>query len=319
MYLLIFQTQLLPENPEHFQIVDYGCSDGKNSMVWVNKVVDHIKEVTNNSPPQIQLVFVDLEANDWNYFWKETISPYLTSEKNLIISSVGRSFFNQVQPNNTVSIGLSATAFHWTSSIPSHIKSGSVLCHLSEDQSELAPWKEQARNDWNQLLRHRANELKKGGKLIVTGLCWKDDGWAFKYVFSLMNESLHSLVKEGLVSEDVLSQVTYPVYIRTEDEYLSFDESIPLNVTKVETYSEASPIYIQFQENGDLNLYAEKFTLFIKSAYDPVLRSALRCGMEEGSLNQLMAKFWNTYREKIKLLPESVAVGQFIVAVFEKK
>lgn len=303
-------------------MVDYGSSDGKNSLVWVAHVVKHIrgKNPQNLDPRPLHFVFVDVANNDWNYFWRKVAPSFLSGEKkNIFFSTVGRSYFEQIQPNESVSMGVSAAAFHWMSSIPTPCKD-TLTCHLSTDPKERSIWKVCASQDWNHNLRLRSRELKKGGKLVVSSI-WLKEGSVFQNRgFALMNEAWRALVKEGLLSQATFDSMTLPVYIRTLDEYRSYDSSIPLSIYSLDTYSDESPFFTKYKEDGDLEAFGEQYMLFMKAVNDPILKDLLNHAVDKPrDVDDLLIKFWSLLKQKVMDEPESVSVLEQIVIVFEKK
>eukprot|EP00976_Prorocentrum_cordatum_P113134 1195653-Prorocentrum_minimum.AAC.2 len=91
--------------------------------------------------------------------------PPLSSDPNIFFTGVGRSFFEQCLPKESVDLCTSFTAVHWLSRLPAVLKD-SVHHTLSADSSGAAKFAVQANADWETVLGHRAAELRKGGQVV---------------------------------------------------------------------------------------------------------------------------------------------------------
>jgi len=304
---------------DNLVIVDYGSADGKNSITsWVPKVVLFTRSKRQESA-SIHFVFNDLPLNDWNFFWRESAPSYLSTvdQRKIFFSSIGRSFYEQILPANTVSFGVCGTnSVHWTSSIPVHIK-GTVNCHLSTNEDELLAWKELAKADWDQMLRHRSKELKKGGRLVLTGICLKVG--EINPILNKMNETIHELVKEGLLSEQVLDQITHPTYLRTEEEYRNYDKDIPLKLIKCQTFFQPSYSFAQYKQHGDLDRFADAVCGTFKGVQAGTLKNLLLACEDESRVNVALDRYWKILKQKVMASAEAVGRdGYFILMVFGK-
>jgi len=294
-------------------LADYGSSDGNNSLGWINEVIKIRDEhIHNNTKHQLHIILVDLETNDWNYMWKQSGK---WPADGIFFSSIGRSFYHQLLPDSSVHVGISATSFHWLSNIPDKPLC-SVLCHLSDQVENFGFWKKQAKEDWNKLLLHRSKELVPGGTLIVTGLCWKDDGGAFNQIFRLLDQAFKLIVVENIVSPQCVELITVPAYIRTIGEYGEFDQSIPLKVIHSEVYDDISPIYAEFLKHGNTDEFAKQFTMFIRAAYEPVLIQLTR--LEGQHAENTMKMLWQKFEQLLRNYSKEVAIASFINLVLEK-
>eukprot|EP01099_Mayorella_cantabrigiensis_P000707 TRINITY_DN1311_c0_g1_i1.p1 TRINITY_DN1311_c0_g1~~TRINITY_DN1311_c0_g1_i1.p1 ORF type:complete len:484 (+),score=118.96 TRINITY_DN1311_c0_g1_i1:78-1454(+) len=185
-------------------IADYGCGDGENSSLIVNTIIDvmaHRKKPKNSAPsttsstkkffgiqakktqssgyastepaivvteiPKISFTFIDLPSNDWFKLFQ----TYQTNPARGKISyfAVGSSFYQQVLPENSVHFAFSASAIDWLSpsTQPVTLKSHISDSFLPENDPQLSPFLHQAKLDWLNFLRSRANELVKGGRLFM--------------------------------------------------------------------------------------------------------------------------------------------------------
>jgi hypothetical protein len=80
----------------------------------------------------------------------------------------------KIVPAGTLHLGFSANSMHWLSRKPcdltNHVQA------VGAAGAELAAFADQARQDWETILLHRARELVQGGRLVLVNLCKDDSG-----------------------------------------------------------------------------------------------------------------------------------------------
>ena len=111
---------------------------------------------------------------------------------------MGRSFYRQILPAGSVTLGWSAWAVQWLSRTPCAIPD-QVQVAYSRDPAAKAAFARQAEEDWRTFLTHRASELCPGGRLVVLTMALTETGdFGYRAVLEAMNESLRELVASRL-------------------------------------------------------------------------------------------------------------------------
>ena len=96
-----------------FTYCDFGAADGGMAAALAKSVVDRVRAVDETKP--IGIVFEDRPTNDFSSLFarfQHQISDALTME-NVFVSAVGRSFYKQCLPEESVDLALCSTAAHW--------------------------------------------------------------------------------------------------------------------------------------------------------------------------------------------------------------
>ena len=285
-----------PESGKPFCIVDYGCSEGKNSIAVVNASIEAVR--TLRASEHFFVVHEDLPANNFNRLISQLYSSSAdklatlyggTPKCPVFVYASGSSFYSRVVPDNFMHLGISSSSVHWTSSRP-HIKEH--IFQAEATATEQAQYAEIAGKDWLLFLENRVKELLPGGRLVVTMAARIEsandpiDGsnprqaeiFSAQSIARLLDDVLQEMVRERLIEPDALEQFALPIYCRSRDEILSpikeaFEQQLRVDYFKVEWVQ--CPVHAKFIENGDAAAYASGLTGILRAFSEPVLASGL--------------------------------------------
>src|SRR5579875_2023677 len=149
----------LGDRGEPIAIVDYGCSQGRNSLAPMRAGIDACRARTGPDRPII-VYHEDLPLNDFNTLFAVLATDpesYLVNRPHVFAAAIARSFFEAVLPANSVHLGWSSYAAMWLSRVPSMIPD-----HFAPSEAEgevRAAFDAQAAADWERFLSLRAEEL----------------------------------------------------------------------------------------------------------------------------------------------------------------
>src|SRR5262249_34930349 len=105
----------LPPSPELVGIADYGSSEGTNSLTPMAAAIRALRERIGHERA-IFIFHTDLPGNDFTALF-ETLSndpdSYLRNDSVTFTAAVGHSYFEQILPTNSVTLGWSAWAIQW--------------------------------------------------------------------------------------------------------------------------------------------------------------------------------------------------------------
>ena len=100
-----------------FTYCDFGVADGGMAAVLAKHVVGQVQgNDKGHTQRQINVVFEDQPSNDFSSFFEKfqhEIGQRSDESEDVFVSAVGRSFYRQCLPKNSVDVAMSSTAAHW--------------------------------------------------------------------------------------------------------------------------------------------------------------------------------------------------------------
>jgi hypothetical protein len=197
---------LTTNNSNHFQISDYGSSEGKNAKILMKFVTKTIKTIKKES--SINIYFTDRESNHWSKIFSllNEKDEDLSLENNVTFSCVGKSFYLQIFPKNSIDFAFSGNSFHWAS---------------ENFDKKLNPKQmtELARNDWESILKSRSSELKNGGLFICNFVVF-DESLKPMYFLAMLSTMMKTMNSLGLLTNEEIDSFFIPVHRRTKKQIL---------------------------------------------------------------------------------------------------
>jgi len=274
---------VLPAPPEAIVIVDYGASQGHNSFGPMAVAIRALRERTPRDQA-ISIVHTDLPGSDFNALFQALATDpdsYLRSDPATFASAVGRTFYEQIMPSASVTLGWCSWAVQWLSRAPAPIPD-QVQVAYSKDAAVRDAYARQAAEDWRTFLRHRARELRPGGRLIVLTMALNVDGdFGYRPILDALYATLLRLVDEGFVSAAELHRMVIPTVGRS-----LFDLEAPfsggrfadLTIDHAEVFLGQDRIWNDFERDGDAKAFGARWAAFSRASVLPTLALALDKG-----------------------------------------
>jgi cyclopropane-fatty-acyl-phospholipid synthase len=268
-------------------IVDYGCSEGANSIAAIREVLVAIRRQRQDSC--VVAVHNDLPSNDFNALFRnlgERDDSYLTVPGGPILPMASaRSFYDRVVPRATTTVGLSFSAAHWFRETPSASVPGSI-CAMDASGAAQVTLSKQADDDWTRFLTMRASDLAPGGILFVQMIGTQVDADGTRHVTAerllrAMYEVATGMVEQGQLRRDALDKFVFPTYMRTADEARAPLErpDSPLatrfRADVVSVQRVPNPYLDALRKHGDEQDYAKRYVAFVRAFTESTLRRAL--------------------------------------------
>jgi SAM dependent carboxyl methyltransferase len=281
------QTVPLAPAPEPVVIAYYGCSEGHNSLIPMREAIAALRQRIGASRT-ISVVHTDLPSNDFSALFEALESDpdsYLRGEQATFASAVGRSFYRQLLPSGSVTLGWSSWSVQWLSRTPSLIPD-QVQIAYSHDANACAAFARQASEDWHAFLLHRADELSPTGQLVVLSMAKTGDGdFGYRLVIDALIGALMDLAAEGVVSAAEIEKMAIPTYGRTRAEFAPpFAKSgqiAGLALTSIEIFLGEDHIYEVYERDRDAGAFGRRWAAFVRASTFPTLAQALEGGGEE--------------------------------------
>lgn len=279
----------LSNTDKPFVIADYGSADGGLSMGMICELVAEIRSRAPRRP--ISVYSTDLPDLDFRTLFQRLADEnsksqsYLSRFENIYAFATGISFYRQIFPDASVNLGFSSSAMHYLSSMP-----GPLNDHLhpacSTDPSRNA-FREQAIEDWQQILQHRASELATDGRLIFNILGVDEDGRFLgntigANLFDTYYDIWTELWQAGEITYEEHSAACFQQYYKDCDEtcapFLDKKNSVVragLKLETVETHVVECPFQAAYHAGLSVQEFAQQFVNTHRSWTETVFYNAL--------------------------------------------
>ncbi len=261
-------------------LVDYGSSEGRNSLAPLRAAIDVLRSRVSSNRP-ILVFHDDLPLNDFNTLFAVLdgdSQSYLRDRANVFSSAIARSFYEPVLPADFVHLAWSAYAAMWLSSVPRTIP-GHFWVQRAPRHVR-AEFEIQAAADWESFLALRAVELRTGGKLVVVVPGINDAGeFGFGPAMDDANVTLSELVEAGLIKAEERARMVHGALLRSSRDLLApFARDrrfCGLAVEHCDVYAVEDVAWRDYERDGDAGALAAKRASFFRVTYGPTLAGAL--------------------------------------------
>jgi hypothetical protein len=299
----------VPQGAEPAAVADFGAAQGRNSLGPMRLAVEKIRRRTTVSTP-IVVVHTDLPQNDFgSLFSLVEASPesYLSSAENVFALAAGKSFYERIFPDGFLSLGWTAISVHWLSKVPCNIPDH-VYAQRAGQRVRKA-YAEQASEDWQRFLGHRARELRPGGELIVVAVTTDGTGnTGGDSLMDLTNEPVLAMVEAGLIQPEEYRRMNMPAYHRTMEEFTeplrsgTLTEDLILKEGIKEKFSDQ--LWPEYEQRGDANAFAASYTKFMRAFTEAPLFSGLDADRPPADRERLANEYFERMKRLIEANPE---------------
>lgn len=300
-----------------FTISDMGCADAGTSLNMIGKAIDAISARVPAAP--ISVVYTDQPRNDFNalitnVYGLGPFETYLDDRDNVFPMVSGTSFYRQIMPSGSLNLGFSATAMHWLSrkvcNISNHVQA------IGAEGAELQAFRRLAHSDWRQILMHRSNELKPGGKLVLINFGTDEQG---RYLgntgginmFDTFNQIWQSFLEQKRISRSEYENMTLPQYYNSVEEFsaplINSEEAVyqaGLRLDYIDTRIVKCPFAEDFADHGDATRFAEEYIPTIRSWNESIYFNALSEDRSLEERREIIEDYYNTYKTMVRESPD---------------
>ncbi|MFQ5773680.1 MAG: hypothetical protein ACE5GS_04110 [Kiloniellaceae bacterium] len=304
-----------------FAIADYGSADAGTSLELMGTTVAAVRARAPRRP--ICLTYTDLPGNDFSQLFRNTqgtgdAGDFLVGHDNLYVFASGTSFYRQIFPNNSIHLGFSATALHWSSTTAGRISNH--VHAVGARGPERAAFAEVGMRDWETILLHRAAELTPGGHLVLVNFCIDEEG---RYLgntggvnmFDTFNELWAELRDEGVITAEEYGDTNFPQFYKTVEEFCAplNDKDGPvyaagLRLEHVETRVVPCPYKAEFLRHGDAGAFAPALVGTLRSWSETVFTSGLDPARPRAQRREIIDRFYRNYEERVRADPDGHAM-----------
>ncbi len=293
-------------------VVDYACSEGRNSIAAMREIVTALRKRTARP---IQTVHSDLPTNNFNQlFLNLSGAPPRGCHEQVYSSAVGGSMFQQLLPSQTVTIATTFNAIGYLECRPQTDIASYILPMgpgrsrpgVTVSAAEKRAYADQAAEDLINFYRARAEEINAGGALLVASFGTGERYRCCDGLYDVLNDALLDLCDTGRIGRDAYRRLVFPIYYRSRDELIApvLGDDSPLagrfRIERAETIEIPVPFVERLERSGDLTVYAEEFTGFLRAFTEPILRQSLA---EHANLDDLLDAVYERVRARLHANP----------------
>jgi hypothetical protein len=272
---------------EPIVIADYGASAGHNSLGPLAATIGVLRQRVGPER-EISIVHTDLPDNDFAALFQTLVNDpdsYLHTDPNVFASAVGRSFYEQILPSHTVTLGWSSWAIQWLSRVPGMIPD-QIQVAYSRDRAARAAFAQQAAEDWRSFLTHRGRELRPGGRLVVLTMALDANGdFGYEPVLDAMYSGVLKMVENGFVHPEEAKRMVIPTVGRSQADLLEpFGENgsfAGLSIDRLDVFLAEDRIWEQFKTDGDAQAFGARWAAFSRASVFPSLATGLDGGQAD--------------------------------------
>eukprot|EP01130_Rhizamoeba_saxonica_P017974 TRINITY_DN8868_c0_g1_i1.p1 TRINITY_DN8868_c0_g1~~TRINITY_DN8868_c0_g1_i1.p1 ORF type:complete len:397 (-),score=83.09 TRINITY_DN8868_c0_g1_i1:16-1206(-) len=324
-YMCIDSIPDLDTRTEPINIADFGTGDGGSTVLLFARCVELIR--SRNATVPIQVFYNDVITNDFKTLFYLVLgqleSPsFYQPNSNIFVHATPTNFYDQCYPES-INLGVSFSAMHLLSKSPGSINGyfhpNLVPENERETNEEFMKYKEQAAEDWKNLLIARSKDLTKGGKMLMGNLSVDDYGhflgntsFTDNSVFHILNGIWDEMKKEGKISEEEYKRFTVNQYYRTKQEFMApFDDKESelvkngLSYVSNELHLTRCPIFEMYDglDGSKKKPYAKDFVPAVRSMLFPSVLESLSCDRTVQERREITNMLFHTYEAIVERAP----------------
>jgi hypothetical protein len=307
-------TVPLPKPPQPIVIADYGASTGHNSLLPICAAIAVLRKRTRPEH-SILVAHTDVAENDFTVLFKtldDDPDSYLKKDAASFASAIGRSFYTQILPSNSVNLGWSSWAIQWLGRVPAPVPDHLQVSY-SADENVKAAYAKQAAFDWHEFVAFRGRELCPGGRLVVLTTAVGEDGeFGHRPLFGGMAAELADLVAQGLITEDEVHRMCIPIVSRRAADFLSpfapkgrFER---LEIEHLEVFDAEDRFWTQYRVDHDAKAFGAQWAAFARASVFPTLASALDGGRNDPRWGEFIDRLEAGVAARMAANPEEMQI-----------
>ncbi|EGC38723.1 hypothetical protein DICPUDRAFT_75678 [Dictyostelium purpureum] len=307
-------------NDSPVRILDIGSSHGRNSITPLNIIISNI--LKQNPKQCFEVYHEDLPSNDFSRLFNEisqNSQSYLKLSNQIYYYGIGKTFYNQVVPSNSIDYIFSFSASHWSSYNEEFYKNPDSLLMIYRERTP-----EYTKHCLECLFNNfssRAKELKNGGIFIITIMNENEDlspeeNTVYQY-FKLMKDVWYLMVKDNLVPKEVVEKMMLPInFYKKSEIYQVIDMVEKQEGLKLVSIDQNVQTFHNV-ELSDLDK-AELLFKYINVASEPTIKSFLPGDQRKKDLLYKVFKIkFLTYLKTNKIIPINNLYSYYSI-IFEK-
>ncbi len=304
----------MPKAPHPVVLADYGASTGHNSLLPIGAAIEVLSKRIRTDQA-VLVTHTDVAENDFTVLFRtlaDDPDTYLGRKAAAFATAIGRSFYSQILPSDSVTLAWSSWAIHWLSRLSTPIDDH-VLPAFSADTEVRAACARQAAQDWHEFVAFRGRELVPNGRLVVLTMGRDESGeFGLRPLIDSMYATLADLVGSGLITAEELRAMVIPIVGRNEKDFLApfapkgrFEG---LSVEHLEVSDAEDRYWQQFQADKDAGAFGANWAGFLRSAVFGCLIGGLDGGTDDVRVAEFSEQLERGIAERLASSPEKMRI-----------
>ena len=307
-------TVPLPKPPHPVVVADYGASTGHNSLLPIGAAIERLRGRIRRDQA-VLVTHTDITDNDFTALFQtlaDDPDSYLHRDGATFSSAIGRSFYAQILPSDSVTLGWSSWAIQWLSALPAP-PDAQLLPQLCSDDAARAAYARQSAVDWHEFIAFRGRELVPDGRLVVLTLGSDDSGhFGMHALVDAVSATLQEFVGDGLISPVERAAMAIPVVGRSEKELVApfaprgrFEG---LSVEHLEISDAEDRHWQQFQADSDARAFGARWAAFLRGAVFGCLIAGLNGGATDPRAGDFADQLEGGVAARLAAAPEPMRI-----------
>lgn len=307
----------LPSPSQPIVIADYGAANGHNSLSPISAAIAMIRRRTRPEHA-ILVTHTDVPANDFTALFQtlaDDPDSYLHKDAASFASAIGRSFYSQILPSESVTLGWTSWATQWLSRIPAGVPElpDHIQVAYSSDAAARSAYARQAAQDWHDFLAFRGRELRTAGRLVVLTMAVGEDGeFGYRSLLDAIVTALHDQARGGLLAQAEVRRMTIPTFARSEQDlrapFAPRGRFENLTIDHLEVFNATDRFWARFQTDQDAGAFGARWAAFARASVFPILAGALDGGIGDPRAAELVDRLESAVAARLSDSPEPMHI-----------
>jgi len=315
----------LPQAPQPIAIADYGAGTGYSALLPVGAAIAVLRKRTRPDHA-ILVTHTDRPGNNFTKLFTtlaDDPDSYLKRDSQTFPAAVGRSFYSQILPSNSIALGWSSWSIQWLSRqpavVPDHI-------HISYscDTAARSAFDRQAALDWHEFIAFRGRELSPGGRLVVLTMGFDEDNrCGMAPVFETVITAIREMVGRGQITAEESQRMTIPTVCREEKDFRApFAPSgrfEGLSIEHLEAFNAQDQFFVRYQADRDAEAFGANWAAFLRvSMFRPLARALVVDG-DRSRAGWFVDQLETTVAKRLAAAPEEMSIPQVKLVLTKRR
>ena len=268
-------------------LLDLGSSEGGNAIHAMIRLIERLRRRTE---APLWVFFDDLPSNDFNQLFVNLFQSgsLILPGADIYPAVIGGTAFGRVVPPRSLHVATTFNTIAFLETMPKSKITHYILpmkpCApregVSVGEAEQEPFRLEAARDLRRFYRARAEELVRGGKMLVQVFGRDEVRSTSDGIYDVLSDALLDAVEDNLLPGGIYEDLIFPVYFRNLSELLApveraDDIAEAFRIEKAEVREVPAPFNLALENTGDVRAWARSYTGFLRAFTEPILAAAI--------------------------------------------